>query len=51
MDNGENVVAVPARGQSGLITNLAYSDGFFCIPRDPEGAAAGETVQVYLYDK
>ena len=50
MDNGENVVAVPARGQSGLITNLAYSDGFFCIPRDTEGAAAGETVQVYLYD-
>lgn len=41
--------ARPIRGKSGLITTLAGSDGWFCIPRDCEGAAAGETVQVYLY--
>lgn len=41
--------AHPIRGKSGLITTLAGSDGYFCIPRDCEGAAAGETVQVYLY--
>ena len=41
--------ASPIRGKSGLITTLAGSDGYFCIPRDCEGIAAGETVQVYLY--
>lgn len=41
--------ASPIRGKSGLITTLANSDGYFCIPRDCEGVAAGETVQVYLY--
>lgn len=41
--------ARPIRSKSGLITTLAGSDGYFCIPRDCEGAAAGETVQVYLY--
>ena len=39
----------PIRGKSGLITTLANSDGYFCIPRDCEGMAAGETVWVYLY--
>lgn len=41
--------ASPIRGKSGLITTLAGSDGYFCIPRDCEGAAAGETVEVWLY--
>ena len=41
--------ARPIRGKSGLITTLAGSDGYFCIPRDCEGVAAGETIQVYLY--
>ena len=41
--------ARPIRGKSGLITTLANSDGYFCIPRDCEGMAAGETVWVYLY--
>lgn len=41
--------ASPIRGKSGLITTLAGSDGYFCIPRDCEGAAAGETVEVRLY--
>lgn len=42
--------AEPIRGKSGLITTLAASDGYFCIPRDKEGAAAGETVPVTLYN-
>lgn len=41
--------AVPIRGKSGLITALAGSDGWFCIPRDSEGIAAGETVWITLY--
>lgn len=41
--------AEPIRGKSGLITSLAASDGYFGIPRDKEGAAAGETVAVTLY--
>lgn len=41
--------AEPVRGKSGLITTLAASDGWFCIPRDCEGIAAGRTVPVYVY--
>jgi len=41
--------AKPVHSKSGLITSLAASDGWFCIPRDCEGVAAGETVSVYLY--
>lgn len=41
--------ARPIRGKSGLITALAGSDGYFCIPRDCEGVAAGETVSVTVY--
>ena len=41
--------AQPVRGKSGLITTLAGADGYFCIPRDKEGAAAGEIVSVTLY--
>ncbi len=41
--------ADPIRSKSGLIISLADSDGYFCIPRDCEGAAAGETVSVTLY--
>jgi len=41
--------AEPVRGKSGLITTLAASDGWFCIPRDCEGAAAGQSVPVYVY--
>lgn len=41
--------AAPIRSKSGLITALAGSDGWFCIPRDREGAAAGEEIEVTLY--
>ena len=41
--------ARPIRGKSGLITSLACSDGYFCIPRDCEGLPAGASVDVWLY--
>ena len=41
--------AEPIHSKSGLITNMAASDGFFCIPRDCEGIHAGKTVSVRLY--
>lgn len=41
--------ALPIRSKSGLISSVSASDGYFCIPRDREGAAAGETVSVTLY--
>ena len=41
--------ARPIRGKSGLIIALAGSDGYFCIPRDCEGMAAGTSVDVWLY--
>ena len=44
-----SLTAVPIHSKSGLITSLAGSDGFFCIPRDCEGVPAGETVQVRIY--
>lgn len=43
------VVAHPIRGKSGLITTLAGSDGYFCIPRDCEGLPAGASISVTLY--
>lgn len=42
--------ARPIRGKSGLITALAGSDGYFRIPRDCEGMAAGASIDVWLYD-
>lgn len=41
--------ALPIRSKSGLITSVSASDGYVCIPRDQEGAGAGETVSVTLY--
>lgn len=41
--------ALPVHGKSGLITSLAGTDGYFCIPRDCEGIKAGETIMVRLY--
>ena len=43
-------IASPIRSKSGLISSLPASDGFFCIPRDSEGCAAGEIVEVCLYE-
>ena len=42
------VLALPIRSKSGLITQLAGADGFFCIERDCEGLPKDAPVQVYL---
>ena len=45
----EGLEALPIRGKSGLITALAGSDGYFCIPRDCEGFPAGAQIPVHLF--
>lgn len=46
---GGELFASPIRSKSGLISGFAGSDGFFCVPRDREGYARGESVEVTLY--
>ncbi|MBR2790114.1 MAG: molybdopterin molybdenumtransferase MoeA, partial [Eggerthellaceae bacterium] len=41
--------AVPVRGKSGLISQLAGADGYFIIDRNREGVAAGDPVDVRLF--
>lgn len=43
-DNG--LTAIPVRSKSGLITQLAGADGFFCIGRDCEGLPKGAVIEV-----
>ena len=43
--------AQPIASKSGLITTLANTDGFLCIPRDKEGLRQGETVEVTLFER
>ncbi len=45
----DGLVARPVPNKSGLITTLAASDGWVCVPRDCEGLAAGSRVEVVLY--
>lgn len=41
--------AVPIHSKSGLISSLAGSDGYFEIPRNCEGLAAGSRIAVTVY--
>ena len=43
--------AQPIASKSGLITTLANTDGFLCIPRDKEGMRQGELVEVTLFER
>ena len=43
------LLAEPIRSKSGLIVTLAGSDGYLCVPRDCEGFAAGEMIDVTRY--
>ena len=45
---GGEVLAIPIRSKSGLITQLAHADGFFVIPRDVEGLPQGAAVDVVI---
>lgn len=42
-------VAEPVISKSGLITPVAGADGYFLIPRDREGMAAGEKVSLTVF--
>jgi molybdopterin molybdotransferase len=39
-----------ATSGASILSSTTRADGFVLMPRDSEGAAAGETVQVFLYD-
>ena len=41
--------ALPVRGKSGLISQLAGADGYVTVPRNTEGLAAGAVVDVRLF--
>ncbi len=41
--------AVPVRGKSGLISQLAGADGYIAISRNQEGLAAGSEVRVRMF--
>lgn len=43
--------AEPIIGKSGLITMLAQTDGYICIPRDTEGLLRGASVAVRLWNR
>ena len=47
-ETAAGLVAHPIRGKSGLITTLAGSSGYFCIPRDCEGLPKGAEIQVTI---
>ena len=47
-NDGGELLAVPIRSKSGLISSLAGADGYFCIPRDSEGCAKDEEINVFL---
>ena len=44
--HGDELIAHPIRGKSGLITTLAGADGYFAISRDCEGLPEGAEIQV-----
>ena len=48
-ESGGNVFAAPVQSKSGLVSSLALSDGFICVPRDCEGYAKGMEVDVYMF--
>lgn len=46
---GDRLWADPLLGKSGLLAPMVQGDGFFRIPLEREGVAAGTPVDVYLY--
>jgi len=45
----DGTAARPVRSKSGLITGLAGTDGYICVPRDSEGLPKGAEVAVTLW--
>jgi len=48
-DSGDEYVAHPVHGKSGMISLLSKSDGFIEIPMEKEGLQIGEEVRVQLF--
>ena len=46
---GQEWLARPVFGKSGMLSSLVKADGFFRIPAHAEGVAGGEMVTVYLF--
>ncbi len=49
-DSKDGLLAEPIRTKSGLITSLAFADGYFVIPRDCEGYEKGKNIKIILLD-
>jgi molybdopterin molybdotransferase len=47
--HGQDWLAKPVFGKSGMLSSLVRADGFFRIPIHSEGVGGGETVTVYLF--
>lgn len=47
----EGDTAIPVMSKSGLITTLSGAEGYIRIPRDAEGVAQGDRVQVFLFSE
>ena len=47
----EKAMAIPVMSKSGLITTLSRADGYIRIPRDAEGVAQGDRVEVFLFSE
>jgi molybdopterin molybdotransferase len=47
---GEGQVEPLATSGASILSSTTRADGFVLVPRDSEGQAAGEPVQVFLYD-
>jgi len=45
---GGRLLAHPVHTKSGLITSLAGTDGYLCVPRDCEGLPAGAQVEIFI---
>ena len=46
---GDEWLARPVFGKSGMLSSLVRADGFFIVPVHAEGVAGGESVTVYLF--
>ena len=45
----DSLYATPVQSKSGLVSSLAVSDGFVCVPRDCEGYPKGAEVKAYIF--
>jgi molybdopterin molybdotransferase len=49
VEGNEGLAAYPVLGKSGAISTLSRAHGYFLIAEDSQGCAAGETIEVYVY--